>query len=252
MFSIAGAVVVHSQDSDRVALAAEAPDALYRSQTTRVEAPPPSPEELGDSFMLHQRFQAAIESYSKAKPTSILWNKKGIAYQMMNGSDAAMRCYKESLKIDAKNAHALNNLGSLHFSLREFAAAERMYRKALALEPHSAIVQLNLGTDLIAERKFEDGWQHYQTAVEMDPHVLESAGIPRIGNPGSAQNRGAVNYYLARVFARAGMMTSAVARLRMALSQGFTDPGKIQADENFAALRELPDYQALLNQTGRP
>ena len=252
LLSIAGAVVGHSQDSDQVALAAEVPDALYRSQTVRLESPPPNPEELGDAFMLHQRFQAAIESYRKATPTSDIWNKMGIAYQMMNGSDGALRCYKESLKLDPKNAHALNNLGSLHFGLREFAPAERMYRKALALEPDSAIVQLNLGTDLIAERKYEDGWQHYQTALEMDPHVLETAAVPRIGNPGTAQNRGAVNYYLARVFARAGMMSSAVARLRLALNQGFTNPRKIEADVNFAALREFPDYQVLLSQTGRP
>jgi tetratricopeptide (TPR) repeat protein len=252
LFSIAGSLVVHSQDSDQFALAAEVPDTLSGPQPARVEPPPPTREDLGDLFMLHQRFQAAIQSYSKATPTSDMWNKMGIAYQMMNGSEAALHCYKESLKLDPKNAHTLNNLGSLHFSLREFAPAERMYRKALALEPDSAVVQLNLGTDLIAERKYEDGWRHYQTALDMDPHVLESTAIPRIGNPGTAQNRGAVNYYLARVFARAGLMTSAIARLRAALNQGFTNPRKIEADENFAALRDFPDYQVMLSQTGRP
>ena len=67
LLSIAGAVVGHSQDSDQVALAAEVPDALYRSQTVRLESPPPNPEELGDAFMLHQRFQAAMRLLERTR-----------------------------------------------------------------------------------------------------------------------------------------------------------------------------------------
>ena len=45
---------------------------------------PPSFEQVGDALMAHQRYQAAIEAYKKA-PTNdpIVWNKLGIAYQLM-------------------------------------------------------------------------------------------------------------------------------------------------------------------------
>lgn len=250
--SMASAVVTLAQESGQLALADAMPDPLYRSQQARVEPPPPTPEELGDALMVHQRYQAAIESYGKATPTSGIWNKMGIAYQMMFGNSGAERCYKESLKLNPKNAHALNNYGSLYFSQRRFGEAERMYRKALAFEPHSAAIHLNIGTNLIAEHKFEEGWEHYQTALEIDPLAFENKTSPRIGNPAFSQDRGAVNYYLARGFAHAGKMASAVDHLRQALDQGFTDRKKIEADENFAALREVPAYQDMLSQARRP
>ena len=61
-----------------------------------------------------------------------------------------------------------------------------------------------------------------------------------------------MNYYLARGFARAGLMKTAIDHLRAALEQGFTNPGKIESDQSFAALRELPAYQDLLSQTRHP
>jgi predicted Zn-dependent protease len=252
LFSIAAAVVGHSQDSEQVALATEAPDTLYPHQPVRLDPPPPTPEELGDALMLHQRYQAAIESYSKATPSSDIWDKMGIAYEMMFASSAAERCYKESLKLNPRNAHTLNNYGSLYFSLRQFGDAEHKYRKALGIEPGSAAVQLNLGTDLIAEHKFEEGWEHYRYALEIDSHAFENTMSPRIGNPVLAQDRGAVNYYLARGFARVGLMKTAIDHLRAALELGFTNSKKIEADQSFASLRELPAYQDLLSQTHRP
>lgn len=251
-FSMASAVVALAQDSEQVALATDVPDTLHRTQPAQIEPPPPTPEELGDALMLHQHYQAAIEAYGKATPSSDVWNKTGIAYQMMFSNSGAERCYKESLKLNPKNAHALNNYGSLYFSLKQFSQAERMYSKALALEPRSTAVQLNLGTDLIAENRYEDGWKHYQAALKIDPQAFENTGSLRIGNPALAQERGAVNYYLARGFAVAGKVSTAIDHLRKALDQGFTSPRKIEADENFAALRGTPAYQDLLSEIRRP
>ena len=249
---MASGVGALAQDSEQVALADPVPDYLYRSQPAIVEPPAPPPEELGDALMLHLRYQAAIEAYGKATRSSDVWNKMGIAYQMMYGSAAAARCYKESLKLNPTNAHALNNYGSLYFSLRQYAEADHMYRKALALEPKSAGVHLNLGTNLIAEHRFEEGWEHYRAALEIDPHAFENTASPRIGNPSLRQERGAVHYYLARGFAQAGMMNTALDHLRTALDQGFTTAKKIEADRSFATLRDNPAYQDLLAETRRP
>ena len=67
--------------------------------------------------------------------TAAIWNKMGIAYQMMFNSKDAMRCYKESLKLDPANPQVLNNLGTVYASLKEYGQADRMYRKALKIDP---------------------------------------------------------------------------------------------------------------------
>src|SRR5579863_7854816 len=83
--------------------------------------PPPTPEELADSLMTHQRYQAAIESYKKApQDSAAVWNKMGIAYQMMFNLVEATSCYQRSLKIDPKNANVLNNLGTVYDSQKDF------------------------------------------------------------------------------------------------------------------------------------
>ncbi len=133
----------------------------------------PQPEQLGDSLVGHQRYQAAIAAYSKApEMTAAIWNKMGIAYQMLFNAKDATRCYKESLKLDPTNAQVMNNLATVYASLKQYGQADRMYRKALKLDPKSAIVLKNYGTNLLAEHKYNRGWEAYQQALAIDPRDL--------------------------------------------------------------------------------
>ena len=218
-----------------------------------VSSTPPSPEELGDALMTHQRYQAAIEAYKQAPRNSAgIWNKMGISYQMMYNLEAAARCYRASLKIDSKNSHVYNNLGTIYDSLKEYKSAERMYRKALRLESDSALINKNLGTNLLAQHKYKQGWELYQAAVAIDPQIFDRNVKLRVDNPGSIQDRGAMNYYMAKSCVRAGMNDRAIEYLRSALNEGFTNPKKIVADSEFAALRGLPAFEQLLAGQGNP
>jgi tetratricopeptide (TPR) repeat protein len=213
----------------------------------------PTPEQLGDALMAHQRYQAAIEAYKKAPRNSAdVWNKMGIAYQMMFNHEDASRCYQASLKINPKNAHVLNNLATIYDSLKEYSAAERLYRKALKLDPESALIYKNLGTDLLAQHKYKKGWEDYKAALAIDPQIFEDSTSPRIANPATLQERGAMNYYMARGCVRAGLNDCAIEYLRMALNEGFTNPKKIVADGEFASLRGLPAFEQLLAAQGHP
>jgi tetratricopeptide (TPR) repeat protein len=207
-----------------------------------------SPEEVGDALMAHLRYQAAIEAYKSApRDSADVWNKMGIAYQMMLDSGDAMRCYKESLKIKPGNAQVMNNLATVYDSQTEYRAAERMYRRALKLDPQSALILKNLGTNLLAQRKYKKGSEYYQAALAIDPQVFDhSSGSPRVENPASARERGAMNYFMAIGCARLGRNEQAIDYLRMALNEGFTNPKKILADSQFAGLRKLPAFQQLL------
>ena len=213
----------------------------------------PSQEDVGDAFMNHQRYQAAIEAYQKASQDSAsVQNKMGIAYQMMFSPEDAVRCYKASLKLDPNNAHALNNLGTIFDSMRQFVKAEHMYRKALKLTPDSAVLRKNLGTNLLAQHKYEQGWEYYKAALAEDPRIFDNLIIPHVENPGNAQDRGAVNYYMARGCVRAGENDRAIEYLRKSLNDGFTNARKLVADDEFAVLRGSPAFQNLLASQGNP
>jgi tetratricopeptide (TPR) repeat protein len=214
--------------------------------------PPPTPEEMGDSLSVHQRYQEAIESYMKApRDSAVVWNKLGIAYQMMFNLDEAIRCYRESLKIDPTNANVLNNLGTVYDSMKDYKGAVRMYQKALKIDPKSALVHKNLGTDLLAQHQYEKGWAAYQQALAIDPEIFGMESGPRVQNPSTVEQRGAMNYYMAKSCARAGLNARAIEYLRMALNEGFTNARKIVGDSEFATLRGVADFEKLLTEEKR-
>jgi tetratricopeptide (TPR) repeat protein len=239
-----------------LAARAQATPAVSISQihpTVAATAIPPTPEELGDSLMGHQRYQAAIEAYKNApRSSALVLNKMGIAYQMMFNLADAARCYQASLRLDPKNARVFNNLGTVYDSLKQYRNAERMYRKALKLEPNSPVILKNLGSDQLAQHKYKKGWEAYKAALALDPGVFQNSAGPRVENPASVQERGAMNYYMAKGCVRAGMNDRAIEYLRMALNEGFTSPKKIIADSEFAGLKGIPAFEQLLAAQSTP
>ena len=212
-----------------------------------ITAPPPTAEQIGDSMSVRQRYQAAIAAYSKADPmTPVIWNKMGIAYQMMFDVRDAIRCYNTSLKLDPKNAQVMNNLATVYDSQKQFGQAEKMYRKALKVDPKSALIHRNLGSNLMAQHKYKKGSESYRAALAIDPQIFNSHTGASVQNPASAQDRGALHYYMARGCVSAGNPECAIQNLRLALNEGYTNVRKIVTDEFFASIRELPGFQQLI------
>jgi tetratricopeptide (TPR) repeat protein len=225
------------------------------NQTASAPTPTPNPnatpEQIGDSLMAHQRYQAAIEQYKKApKDSAEVWNKMGVAYQLLFNLDDAGHCYEQALRLEPKNSVVLNNLGTVYVSLKQFSRAERTYRKALKVNPKSALVHKNLGTALLAEHKYKKGWEEYQNALADDPDIFQRSTSVRVENPASVQDRGAMNYYMAKGCVRAGQTDRAIEYLRMAINEGFTTPKKVAADQEFSALRGVPAYEQMIAAQG--
>jgi tetratricopeptide (TPR) repeat protein len=212
----------------------------------------PTPEQIGDSLMARQRYQAAIEAYKTApRGSSEAWNKMGVAYQLMLNVDDADRCYKMALKLDPKNAVALNNMGSVFMARKNFSRAVKSYRRALKIDPKSALFHKNLGTALLSERNYKKGWESYQDALKLDPAIFDhNSSSVRVENPASIQDRGAMNFYMAKSCVKAGMTARAVDYLRLALNEGFTTPKKILADAELASLKTVPAFQELMASQG--
>jgi tetratricopeptide (TPR) repeat protein len=204
-------------------------------------------------MMVHQRYQAAIEAYRRASQDSpAVWNKMGIAHQMMFNLQEAAHCYQVSMTLDPTNPHVMNNLGTVYESQKRYGDAERMYRRAIRLAPGSAVVYKNLGTALLVQRNYKKGWEAYETALSLDPNIFLDRKSPKVQDPGSAQDRGAMNYYMARGCVRAGLNDCAIAYLRRALNEGFANEKKIEADSEFAGLRSIPAFQQLLAAQRKP
>ena len=121
-----------------------------------------------------------------------------------------------------------------------------MYRKALKVDPHSALVLKNLGTELLARHKYEKGWEAYKAALATDPTIFSNNGTPRVENPGTIRERGAMNYYMAKGCLRAGFPDRAIEYLRHALNEGFTNPKMIRGDREFATLLGNPEFERML------
>jgi Tfp pilus assembly protein PilF len=234
--------------------ASPAPQSLPTSAASilQAEAALP-PEQLGDLQMVRKHYQAALGAYLQISPkTSTVWNKIGIAYQQLFVTLEAEKSYRNALKLDPKNPDVINNLGSVYYSLKQYGDAERMYKKALKINPKSALIYKNLGTDLLAENKFKKGWDCYQTALTMDPEIFERVNQLRIGEPTPANKRGAMNFYLAKSYARVGMPDLAVNYLRMAIDEGFTDRKHVLADKEFVSLRGSSSFEQLIAEQRAP
>ncbi|UWZ85711.1 tetratricopeptide repeat protein [Occallatibacter riparius] len=211
----------------------------------------PTPEQMGDSLMAHQRYQAAIEEYKKAAPTSIsALNKMGVAYQLMFNTNDATKCYQAALKRDPKNAIAWNNMGSVYMTEKLYATAEKTYKKAVKLDPKTALFRKNMGTAMLAQHKYKKGWAEYQAALAMDPNIFSHNGNIRVENPSTIQDRGAMNFYMAKGCLKAGMTEKAIYYLRLALNEGFTTPKKILADAELAQLQDNPEFQQMMAAQG--
>jgi len=206
-----------------------------------------TPVQLGNVLVLEHRYQAAITAYARSpQMTADLWNKMGIANELMLNFTEAARCYNLSLKLNPSDPRVINNLGTLHETLREYDAANRLYRKAIKLDPNYALSYKNLGTSLIAQHDYKKGWDAYKHALALDPSSFNNNEYLTMGNASKVHDRGAINYYMAVACVRSGQVDRALDHLRAALDEGFVSPGDIATDGAFARLNDNPAFRKML------
>lgn len=226
--------------------AANIPESQPPVSTPQLQA---TPEQVGDAHLARRQYEQAIAAYKRAPANlAAVWNKMGIAYELLFDLKDAEACFKKSLRINPHDARVWNNLGTVYDSMKKYGAAEHMYRKAIKADPQTAVFYKNLGTNLFSRHKYEKGWKAYQQALALDPHIFEGRGISTVQNPTSLKERGAINYYMAKSCVEAGQEDLAIEYLRRALSEGFTNAQKVAEDISFARLRDNPAFQRLMTE----
>jgi len=101
------------------------------------------------------------------------------------------------VEVRPKNSRVLNNLATVYDSMKEYANAERVYKKAVKLDTHSAMIYKNWEQPAGAAQ-VQEGLESYKVALEIDPHIFENGSSPRVQNPASVTERGAMNFYMAK------------------------------------------------------
>lgn len=211
--------------------------------------PAPSLEQRGDILEMSRQYQAAVQAYAQIQqPSATVWNKMGIAYQMLFDLQDAARCYKESLKLDPDNSHALNDLATVEDSLKDFSSAEHYYKQALRLNPRSALYLKNLGTNLLMQHEYGRGSDAYAQALAIDPHIFDTHSGPSIEFPGPVQEHGTASYFKARSCARAGLTGCAVVYLRRAFDEGGATLQKVANENDFESMRGMPEFEHILGE----
>ena len=216
-----------------------------------LNATPPTPlstEQRGDIFMARKMYREAVDMYLQGPHDSaITWNKVGIAYHQMLNLESARRNYEKAVKLNPKYSEALNNLGTYFYARKNYRRAITQYRRALVLAPKSASIYSNLGTAYFARKKYAEASEAYQHALELDPEVFEhrsSAGV--LLQERSVQERAKFHYYLAKTYAKSGQIERALQYMRKAIEEGFKERQKFTEDDDFASIRQLPEFAELM------
>ncbi len=214
---------------------------------------PASPQELsvmkrGDILMARKMYREAIETYQEGiREIAVMLNKIGIAHHHLTDFKSALEYYNQALELNPKYAEAINNIGTVYYAQKKYRQAIRQYEKALKYAPRSASIYSNLGTAQFARKKYKEAFEAYQKALELDPDVFEhrsTAGV--LLQERSVEERAKFHFYLAKTYAKAGMVERALLYMRKALEEGFRDKDKFREDPDFKDLQDNAEFQALL------
>ena len=221
--------------------------------------PPPrapqslSPMKRGDILMARKRYREAIDIYEEGvREAAIMFNKIGIAYHQLTDFKSALQHYNMSLRMDPGYAEAINNIGTVYYAQKNLKRAIKQYQLALKHAPRSASIFSNLGTAYFARKKYKDALVAYQKALEIDPDVFEHRNTAgSLLQERSVEERAKFHYYLAKSYAKAGMVDRALNYIRKALEEGFRDKNRFRKDPEFQALQDMEEFQALMEMQPR-
>lgn len=207
------------------------------------------PETLGDLALARQEYIQAIAEYDSIPHKSAdIWNKIGISYHHLFAYNVARSDYEKALHIRPDFPQALNNIGAVYYATKKYGKAVKYYQKSLRLDPNSAAVYSNLAIAYFAQDKVPQGVEAIRAAFEIDPDIFSADSPQLVTSELPAHDRAMQDFYLARLFAQSNNFREAIAFLRRALNEGFTDQKKILQDHNFATLRATPEFAELMSE----
>jgi Tfp pilus assembly protein PilF len=207
----------------------------------------------GDIYMARKMFREAIDKFRECPPSAAVDNKIGIAFHQLLQLDLAKKNYEKAVKLDPKFPQAVNNLGTIYYSQKNYRKALKCYKKALKLDPNSASVWVNIGSAYFAKHDVKRAAQCYDKAMQIDPEVFEHRSqYGTLLQERTVEDRAKFHLYLAKAYAQRGDKEKALIYLRKSLEEGLKERKKIPEMPEFASLKADPAFKDLLLQDPKP
>jgi len=202
-------------------------------------------EARGDSLRAQKDFLEAIRCYKEAvkrEPKNAgIYNKMGIAELRQNHYPLAETYFKKAIKYNNQDAHAMNNLGVVYFSRKNYGSAVKYYKKALAIEEGNATYHSNLGTAWFSQKKYDRATAEYSRALEIDPLVfVKQSQAGSIAHVANSEDRANFEFVLAKLFAQRGDWDACFHWLQKAKEDGYNKMKDVYKAPEFAKVLQDP------------
>lgn len=91
-----------------------------------------------------------------------------------NNAEEAIEHYQIAIQMDAKNADAYNNLGTLYQHEGDLAKAYSSYMRALQADPQHLDANNNIGGILLDQRQYEEALIYFNRVIKSDPNFAKA------------------------------------------------------------------------------
>lgn len=124
------------------------PDKMAKKETS--DADKEAAQKLkneGNQFMKDQKFQEAVDKYSKAievQESAIYYCNRAAAYTSMENFEEALQDCKKAISFDPEYSKAYSRMGLIYSKINLYAESENCYEKALKLEPNNESYKKNI------------------------------------------------------------------------------------------------------------
>ena len=99
---------------------------------------------------------------------------QAVAHHEAGRLDDAEALYEKVIKIDSRNANALNLLGVIAQTRKQFAEAKSLFARAIAGDPKIAGIHFNLGVLLSTIQDVDGARKSYSQAIKLNPAFVEA------------------------------------------------------------------------------
>jgi tetratricopeptide (TPR) repeat protein len=109
-------------------------------------------------------------------PSGEAWIVRGEALRELGRDEAALSCFVEAGKWDARRFEALTKAARQHTTLGRYEQSLAAYDTAIALRPQDAEARFHRGVVRLTVGDFEGGWSDYEARLQWPAFVAGSAG----------------------------------------------------------------------------
>jgi tetratricopeptide (TPR) repeat protein len=122
-------------------------------------------------------FDTAITTFTqrlKQQKTAENYHLRGVAYLASNESAKAIADFTESLRLEPRNAGAMNNRGQVRYLSGDFKAALADFSSAIAIEAKNPLILNNRALAYIALQDLDNALKDLQAALNLVPDYPEA------------------------------------------------------------------------------